>query len=192
MFDNLEPGNYVATVDEVPAEYENNFEPMAFEVVAGAQGDTTLELDKKSEEPATTGTIKVTFVYVDGDVVTPVAGAVAKVGETEKTSDENGQAVFDELEPGSYTARVVAGAESPVNVKLAKNAETTEPGSIKVTFTYVDGDTETPVAGAVAKVGETEKTSDENGQAVFDELEPGSYTYGRRRTDGGSQRGSRL
>ena len=103
--------------------------------------------------------------------------------------------MFDELEPGSYTvvmvsapspyvieegqsidARVVAGAESPVNVKLAKNAETTEPGSIKVTFTYVDGDTETPVAGAVAKVGETEKTSDENGQAVFDELEPGSYT----------------
>ncbi len=183
-------GTYKVKLDKtsVPDQYSAPDYTNMFTITAGAECTDTIVL----ADASATGSIKVAFVYTEGDIVTPVVGAVAKVGETSVPlpSDENGISMFEGLEPGEYTLTIVsmpeeyaceyepinvtvaAGAITPVNVNAAKKPEV--PTTATVVVTVIDGETEDPVEGVTVTI-KTDDPDDEGTEAVT--LEDGKATF---------------
>ncbi len=159
-----------------------------------------------------------TFVFNDGGVANkfsgaikirkqdengaPLKGAQFKLNNVLKTTDANGEALFDQLMPGTYTGKevsapencIAAPADTPdalknITVAVGVNA----PVEVRVENTRIKSALEItktdelgrPVPGVVFRVRSTGQTppydktitTDENGKVLFDGLLYGSYTY---------------
>jgi hypothetical protein len=152
------------------------------------RGGASIDLQwKEPEANAALGALSLAVQLEDG---TPAPKArvavVASDGEKLPPLDEAGRGRLDELTPGTVSVKVslegyesseqtvgvAAGAETPVAVRLKKEAP--KAGSLVVTI--VDKGTRAALAGAKVKVGLSEKTTDAAGTVRFEGLSPGAVS----------------
>lgn len=145
------------------------------------------------------GSVKILKMDENGN---PLMGAQFRLNNIVKTTDENGEAIFDKLLPGSYAAKeiaapencVAAPAETPEALKdIVINAGETAPVEIRVENTLIKsalGITKTDEAGtAIGGVAfrvrsmpgtpeyDRSLATGKDGKVLFEDLLYGTYTY---------------
>ncbi|XJS10128.1 collagen binding domain-containing protein [Aerococcaceae bacterium WGS1372] len=93
-FDNLEPGRYNYSVNEVPSGFENTFEGGALDVEEGSEYDESIEIEKLPE----TGTARI-HITAEGKAIEDVTVIIDD--QTISTNNE-GYAIFDDLAVGNH------------------------------------------------------------------------------------------
>ena len=126
--------------------------------------------------PKTKRTLEITIT----DGTNPILSATVTIGSTSETTDSDGVAEF-ELYDGEYTVSASATGYTTVsdvvdvnenNLDMTIELEVTDT----ITITVDDGDdTPTAIEGAKVVIGETEKTTDSNGQVTFTEMTYDDY-----------------
>lgn len=124
--------------------------------------------------------LKRTLEITVTDGTDPISGATVTINSTDKTTNASGKAEF-ELYEGDYTVTATktnyTTASDTVdlnehNTTLTLELEVTDT----ITITIDDGDdTPTAIEGAKVIIGETEKTTDSNGQCTFTEMTYDDY-----------------
>lgn len=152
------------------------------------RGGASIDLQwKEPDANPSLGSLSMAVQLDDGSPA-PSARLTVQSADGEKlpTVDASGRARLDDVPPGAVTVRVAldgyvdveqtaqvaAGAETPVVVRLQKEAP--KVGSLVVTV--VDKQTRAALAGAAVKVGSTEKTTDAAGRVRFEGLSPGAVS----------------
>lgn len=124
------------------------------------------------------GNISVTVT----DGTNAIVGATVSLTETlTGTTDENGEVVISDVPYDEYTLTVTKEGYADYSESLTVD----EDKDINITLTAVDtltitvdngADPAVAIEGATITIGETTKTTDENGGAEFEELPYGDYT----------------
>lgn len=145
------------------------------------------------------GAVRITKKDENGN---PLKGAQFRLNNVTKTTDENGEVLFDQLLPGTYTGKEVAAPDNCIaaptqtpaelrDIKIEANASATI--EVEVTNTRIKSALELtktdengiPIQGVVFRVKSAANTpaydkmltTGENGRALFEDLLYGSYTY---------------
>lgn len=122
--------------------------------------------------------IKRTLEITITDGTNPITSATVTIGSTSETTDSDGVAEF-ELYDGEYTVTASATGYTTVsdvvdvnenNLDMTIELEVTDT----ITITVDDGD-DTAIEGAKVTIGETEKTTDSNGQVTFPNMTYDDY-----------------
>ncbi|MFD2706956.1 SpaA isopeptide-forming pilin-related protein [Salibacterium lacus] len=192
----LAPGTYQFIETEAPEDYQLNEEPVPFEITFNQQ--EPVEVTK--ENSLIPGTLELTKTGVDGEVLEGVvfelqyqSGAVIDEG---LTTDENGQLILDDLQPGSYQLVETQSVEgyqlddTPVEFEIgtgqndANEMEVSNPplpGSVELTKVDEEGEplpgAEFDLQNAEGEIIEEGLTSNENGIVMVDNLAPGTYEF---------------
>lgn len=126
--------------------------------------------------PKTKRTLEITIT----DGTNPIQNATVTIGSDSETTDETGVAEF-ELIDGEYTVTASATGYTTVsdvvdvnehNLDMTIELEVTDT----ITITVDDGEsTPTAIEGAKVVIGETEKTTDSNGQVTFQNMTYDDY-----------------
>ena len=124
--------------------------------------------------------IKRTLEITITDGTNPIQNATVTINSTNETTDSDGVAEF-ELYDGKYNVTASATGYTTVsdvvdvnehNLDMTIELEVTDT----ITITVDDGDdTPTAIEGAKVIIGETEKTTDSNGQVTFTEMTYDDY-----------------
>lgn len=195
--EDLEPGDYVITTTKVPEGYTAPDEETD-KVIAGQ----TTVVDLIVFKPG-----KLDVTIIDKDTEDPIPDAIVqiidkttnKVVEEVKTN-EDGNVIVDNLEPGDYiihvpdvpeyeepgdkTVTVKPGETTPEKLEVEKDVSSStpveQPGSLDITI--IDRLTQNPIPEAKVEIIDKttnkvveEVTTDKNGNVVVDNLEPGDY-----------------
>lgn len=186
---NLESGQYLIEQTIAPAGYVKVTQTMTVNVSAGKIAEVTfINRDKPFITVETM--VKGTRSPIEGSTVTLVnsAGQEIRRGYT----DSNGQVTFENLEPGTYTAKYTACPDG-YTIEVASQTvvvEVSESGYACLTATKHsailvekrDSQTGEPLAGAVFQVRNSQGvpvgliTTDIAGCATTEVLQPGEYT----------------
>ena len=113
------------------------------------------------------------------DGTDPLTGATVTINGDSETTDSDGEAEF-ELYEGEYTVTATKSSYTTVSDVVDLNEHnTTLTIALEVTDTItIDDGADTPAAieGAKVVIGETEKTTDSNGQCTFTDMTYDDYT----------------
>lgn len=115
------------------------------------------------------------------DGTDPINGATVTINGDSETTDASGEAEF-ELYEGEYTVTATKSSYTTVSDVVDLNEHnTTLTIALEITDTItitVDDGADTPAAieGAKVVIGETEKTTDSNGQCTFTDMTYDDYT----------------
>jgi len=179
VFKDLEPGTYDYEVDH------DDFE--------STEDKVEIVDEDEVEEVALVGKVveyyDLTFVIEDEDG-DPIEDATVEVNGMEEITDEDGKAVFEDLELDTYSYKVTHDDYETEDDKVeivdqdVTKTVPLEETIITYDLTFViedeDGD---PIEDATVEVNGMEEITDEQGEAVFEDLEPGSYSYEVRKSD---------
>ena len=190
FWDDLEPGNYQLTELFAPNGYYWITRTHDITLTTDTSGWPEIKKDIVNYEYAS---IKV--VKTENDSQTPMAGVEFTLtkpggGTDVKTTDSNGEILWDELLPGDYNVTETVPSGYYTTVSSSKDVTLTngqdevinitnyEYASIKVVKT--ENDSQTPMAGVEFTLtkpdgGTDVKTTDSNGEILWDELLPGDY-----------------
>jgi len=167
---NMEPGTY---------DYEISHE--GYENVEGSVEITDEDITEKVTLEKIETTYTLTFVVEDeeGD---PIEGANIEIDSTENITDENGEAVFKNLESGTYNYTVEReGYETVEGEVTIDEGNLTKEVTLEVAtcelMVEVRDEEDSPIEGAEVTVGDETVETDENGEAVFKDLDPDTYHY---------------
>ena len=120
-----------------------------------------------------------------------VEGATVKFGGLSQATDNNGQTIFEDLEPGNYYYSVIEVPEAYTLVEATEEqrAEIAEAQAFEASL-KVDKKPEVgridlklvnsqnkPIANATVRIGEKEVATNEDGVASFTDLAPGEYSF---------------
>ena len=187
-FKDLTPGTVHYAVTQLPAGYEGNPSGEA-ELPADTDHSITLQVAKKAESQVTKRDL--TVKVLDQEQKT-VAGVTVTVEDQSAVTDENGDAHFKGLTPGtvhyavtqlpegyegtpSGEAQLPSDTDHSITLQVAKKAE---PQVTKrdLTVKVLDQEQKT-VAGVTVTVADQTAVTDENGDAHFKGLTPGTVHY---------------
>lgn len=178
VFDELEVGDYQVEVLSLPDNYEGQIN----ETLTILIGETT-RISLQVEKQAVAGRAEVSVVDQEDQAV---VGAQVQVGDQIVATNEAGLALFEELAAGSYqvkTASLPEGYAGLTDGDITIHPEETANLTLQVEqeieraeaiVTVVDQNQEV-VSGAQVQLAEQSVTTNEEGQARFPELAPGSY-----------------
>ncbi|MGY4688555.1 MSCRAMM family protein [Salibacterium sp. K-3] len=192
----LAPGTYQFVETEAPEDYELDEEPLTFDIVPNQED--TLEVTK--ENSLIPGTLELTKTGMDGEVLEGVvfelqyqSGAVIQEG---LTTDENGQLILDDLQPGSYqlveteTLEGYQLDDTPFEFEIGTNQTVNKevempnsplPGSVELTKVDEEGETlegaEFELQDSNEKTLETGLTTGSDGTLIVHDLQPGDYQF---------------
>ncbi len=185
----LEPGTY--TVKELKTDHSHIVQgcPQSIEVVAGK---TARLIFFNAEKPG------IGIIKIDSETKKPLENAVFKVEkidgtyEKEYTTDKNGEITLSDLEPGVYTVTEISAPDGYVTDRESRTFEAVADGSVQLVFTNtkkpnltiykIDSSTGEPLADAVIRISNLsgsqtlDKTTDENGKIVLENIAEGIYT----------------
>ena len=187
-FKDLTPGTVHYAVTQLPAGYEGNPSGEA-ELPSDTDHSITLQVAKKAEPQVTKRDL--TVKVLDQEQKT-VAGVTVTVEDQSAVTDENGDAHFKGLTPGtvhyavtnlpegyegtpSGEAQLPSDTDHSITLQVAKKAE---PQVTKrdLTVKVLDQEQKT-VAGVTVTVANQTAVTDENGDAHFKGLTPGTVHY---------------
>ena len=187
-FKDLTPGTVHYEVTQLPAGYEGNPSGEA-ELPSDTDHSITLQVAKKAEPQVTKRDL--TVKVLDQEQKT-VAGVTVKVEDQSAVTDENGDAHFKGLTPGTvhYTvtqlpegyegtpsgeAQLPSDTDHSITLQVAKKAES-QVTKRDLTVKVLDQEQKT-VAGVTVTVADQTAVTDENGDAHFKGLTPGKVHY---------------
>ncbi len=183
IVDNMEPGDYIIHVPDVPG-----YEEPADETVTVKPGETTTEQLEVEKDPGTPviqpGSLDVTII--DRITQDPIPEAKVEIIDKttnevvkEVTTDKNGNVVVDKLTPGDYIIHVVdtpeyaEPADEPAKVESGKTTEKTlvveKVGQMQIVITDKNDPTK-PIPNATVVVKDKDGktvatlTTDKNGK----------------------------
>ncbi len=175
VFEDMEPDSYDYTVEKEGHETVDNYVTIEDEGVT-----ERVILEEESVEK-----YDITFEIEDEDGELIEGAEVTVDGETLETGDE-GEAVFEDMEPDSYDYTVEKeGYETVDNYVTIEDERVTESVILKeddvvekydLTFEVQDEDGENIENAEITVDGETLGT-DEEGEAVFEDINSGTYDY---------------
>uniref|UniRef100_UPI0028D065E3 SpaA isopeptide-forming pilin-related protein n=1 Tax=Abiotrophia defectiva TaxID=46125 RepID=UPI0028D065E3 len=187
-FKDLTPGTVHYAVTQLPAGYEGNPSGEA-QLPTDTDHSITLQVAKKAEPQVTKRDL--TVKVLDQEQKT-VAGVTVTVEDQSAVTDENGDAHFKGLTPGtvhyavtnlpegyegtpSGEAQLPSDTDHSITLQVAKKAE---PQVTKrdLTVKVLDQEQKT-VAGVTVTVADQTAMTDENGDAHFKGLTPGKVHY---------------
>ena len=191
VLNDLEPGTYLVKEIAVKPGYVVNSTPQQIEIVAGTESYSLVFLNLV--KPG------IRMMKLDSQTLKPLAGArfrVTALGGSfsrEYTSDENGEVVLDEMEPGAYEVEELSApsgylidtGKRSVQINAGENAVFVFTNTPKPTLRLEKRDAQTGEAlpGArfsIRRLGTEgdplECVTDQNGQIVLEGLEPGMYS----------------
>lgn len=188
----LQPGTY--TVKEVAVDDGHivNSTPQSIEITADSR-DTAVLIFLNDQKPY------IRLVKLDSETMQPLPGAVfvfKEIGgsfEQEYTTDENGEIRLDKLPTGAYTVTetrapggyLIDSAERTIEINGNEYATFVFTDTKKPTLKILkyDGEKGVYLPGAVFRIAKIEdgsryldRTTDENGCILIDELDPGTYS----------------
>ena len=187
-FKDLTPGTVHYAVTQLPAGYEGNPSGEA-ELPSDTDHSITLQVAKKAEPQVTKRDL--TVKVLDQEQKT-VAGVTVTVEDQTAVTDENGDAHFKGLTPGtvhyavtdlpdgyegtpSGEAELPADTDHSITLQVAKKAES-QVTKRDLTVKVLDQEQKT-VAGVTVTVADQTAVTDENGDAHFKGLTPGTVHY---------------
>ena len=187
-FKDLTPGTVHYAVTQLPAGYEGNPSGEA-ELPADTDHSITLQVAKKAEPQVTKRDL--TVKVLDQEQKT-VAGVTVTVEDQSAVTDENGDAHFKGLTPGtvhyavtnlpegyegtpSGEAQLPSDTDHSITLQVAKKAES-QVTKRDLTLKVLDQE-QKPVAGVTLTVEDQTAVTDENGDAHFKGLTPGTVHY---------------
>lgn len=181
LLSGLKPGNYV--VKASAAGYQIQVQG----VIVTADQTTTVNFSLTPNPGAISGTV------LDASASTPIAGALVQILQgsvlvTSGLTDTNGNFLFNNFAPGSYT--ISAGATNyqigTTSIQVVSNQTATTTISLQnnpgtVTGTVIDSNTSDPIPGAVVDILQgltliSSTLTDSLGGYTINQLSPGSYT----------------
>ncbi len=175
-FDDLEPGTYTVTANDVTVDgttYEVTSAPTSVDVASGDNDGIEISYQLVS---ATLEVVIAGLDGIDGDVL------VTGPDDFEETITETQS--FDDVAPGEYTATAQPVSDGLADYEGDSASVTLESGdddSLTVTYAVVPGELDVQVAGLpagwdadVTLEGPETRTVTET--TTFDDLEPGTYT----------------
>ena len=191
VLNELEPGTYLVKEIAVKPGYVVNSTPQQIEIVAGTESYSLVFLNLV--KPG------IRMIKLDSQTLKPLAGArfrVTALGGSfsrEYTSDENGEVVLDEMEPGAYEVEELSApsgylidtGKRSVQINAGENAVFVFTNTPKPILRLEKRDAQTGEAlpGArfsIRRLGTEgdplECVTDQNGQIVLEGLEPGMYS----------------
>mgnify|MGYP002743332084 CR=1 FL=1 len=191
-FKDLTPGTVHYAVTQLPAGYEGNPSGEA-ELPADTDHSITLQVAKKAESQVTKRDL--TVKVLDQEQKT-VAGVTVTVEDQSAVTDENGDAHFKGLTPGTVhyavtqlpegyegtpngDAELPADTDHSITLQVAKKAESSSqaPAAKRdLTVKVLDQDQKF-VSGVTVTVEGQSAETDENGDAHFKGLTPGTVHY---------------
>ena len=191
-FKDLTPGTVHYEVTQLPAGYEGNPSGEA-ELPSDTDHSITLQVAKKAEPQVTKRDL--TVKVLDQEQKT-VAGVTVKVEDQSAVTDENGDAHFKGLTPGTvhYTvtqlpegyegtpngdAELPADTDHSITLQVAKKAESSSQAPVAkrdLTVKVLDQEQKI-VSGVTVTVEGQSAETDENGDAHFKGLTPGKVHY---------------
>ena len=191
-FKNLTPGTVHYAVTQLPAGYEGNPSGEA-ELPSDTDHSITLQVAKKAEPQVTKRDL--TVKVLDQEQKT-VAGVTVTVADQTAVTDENGDAHFKGLTPGKVhyavtqlpegyegtpngDAELPADTDHSITLQVAKKAESSSqaPAAKRdLTVKVLDQDQKI-VSGVTVTVEGQSAETDENGDAHFKGLTPGTVHY---------------
>ena len=178
----LPVGDHTYTVVSLPDGYSGEASGTVT-ITAGETIETKIEITKDAQYG------DITFNVTDQEDK-PVVGAVIRMNERDFTTNSDGQAIILELESGKdfnyQLASLPEGYKGQAQGVVKATANETVTQDLKVEREIAKGrltirimdQTDRPVAGAVVQLdGETNATTDAEGNAIFSELNPKTYSY---------------
>lgn len=181
VFDELVEGTYEYIINELPENYEHNIASQSVYIAEGATEARTLQV-QHNVQPGT-----VIFNVTDQDN-SPVEGAVISINDTTITTNTEGTATIADIEPNTYTYSITelpegyignASGEVTVNESEITTAAISVEREIELSTADIkvvdqNGDA---VEGASLAFGGLTGTTNAEGIAHFESLEPGRYNY---------------
>ena len=191
-FKDLTPGTVHYAVTQLPAGYEGNPSGEA-ELPADTDHSITLQVAKKAESQVTKRDL--TVKVLDQEQKT-VAGVTVTVADQTAVTDENGDAHFKGLTPGKVhyavtqlpegyegmpngDAELPADTDHSITLQVAKKAESSSqaPAAKRDLTVKVLDQEQKIVSGVTVTVEGQSAETDENGDAHFKGLTPGTVHY---------------
>lgn len=196
----LEPGKYSFIETKAPENYVLDSTPVEFEVVKGQT--TSIQLSKTNQFAQFKGDAILT--KVDAETKNTLEGATfdlqdnnGRTIQNDLTTNENGEIVLKDLEPGEYQFVETSAPENyeidtkPVKFEIKNNSlssvhvmKENKHKNGQVTLEKIDADTKNTLAGAEFKLidenGLTIKdhlVTDQSGKIVLDRLDTGRYEF---------------
>lgn len=157
----------------------------SYEGVVSVPSDTALEQTISLERTVAPAKATIQVVNQDQD---PIIGAVIQFGGLTGTTDERGQVVFSELSIGNYYYQVIEAPQGvhltgeEIRAEIGEGQEYTGSMTLQedkigsAHFTLLDA-AGNPIKGVTITLNQAKVTTDDQGQAIFADLEPGNYTY---------------
>jgi len=124
-----------------------------------------------------------TFIVTDSDTNEPVEGATIDVEGLVKTTDENGEAVFSNYDPGEYDYTITKtdyydfeGSFEIVDDDIEIEVSFDPILTYSITF-FVKDNESNAVENAIVNLDGLIQYTNASGETVFDDYLPGSYPY---------------
>ena len=178
VFEEIEAGDYQVETASLPEGFDG-----LTDADISITPDTTAEITLTVERQAILGRAEITVIDQESQAV---AGAQVQLADQIITTNEAGIAVFEEIEAGDYqveTTRLPEGYDGLTDADISITPESTATVTLTVEreielaqaiVTVVDQNQEI-VSGARVQLNDQVITTNESGQAVFEEVAPGSY-----------------
>jgi hypothetical protein len=124
------------------------------------------------------------FVVTEDDGTTPVAEAQVNLEGNIKPTDENGEAVFSNYDPGTYIYEVSksgyypsAGTVEVIDENVIEDVLLSQILYYDITFAVTEEPGGVPVDSAIVNVGGILQYTNQNGETTFTGYLPGTYGY---------------
>jgi len=185
--DEYEPGTEVTLTAEPEEDW--HFVEWTGDVLEGDEEEDMITVTMDEDKEITAHFEEVVEEYdlmiiVEDDESNPIEGATVDIEGMEETTEEDGEAVFKNLEPDTYEYEVIhedyETKDGEVEIVDQDVTETVTMEEIVMVYNLIfevedeDGD---PIENATVEVNGREEGTDENGEVVFEDVEPDTYEY---------------